>query len=63
YQPGKAVTVEISDVDLERRRVRLLPSDEKAQGERDAVQDYAEREQQAGLGTLADLLGGLKLDK
>jgi len=63
YQPGKAVTVEIADVDLERRRVRLLPSDEEARGERDAVQDYAKSQQQAGLGTLGDLLGGLKLDE
>ena len=64
FQPGKEVTVELADVDLERRRIRLIPSDEKAQGERDAVDQYRKVEQDAkkGLGTLADLLGGLKLD-
>ncbi len=64
FQPGKPVTVELADVDLERRRIRLFPSDESAQGERDAVQQYRKTEEDAkkGLGTLGDLLGGLKLD-
>ncbi len=63
FQPEKAVTVEIADVDLARRRVRLLPSDETARGERAAVEDYSRNKDAGGLGTLADLLGNLKIDR
>ena len=63
YQAGKKVTVEIDDVDMERRRIRLLPSDEKARGERAALEDYTRTRDPEGLGTLADLLGNLKLDR
>ncbi len=62
FQPGKAVTVELADVDSDRRRIRLLPSDEHAVGERAAVEDYRKEAKQANFGTLGDLLGGLKLD-
>lgn len=62
FQPGKTVTVELAEVDNERRRIRLLPSDEHAAGERAAVEEYRKEAQQAKLGTLGDLLGGLKLD-
>ena len=62
YQAEKSVTVEVGDVDLERRRVRLLPSDEKARDERAALEDYSSNTEAGGLGTLGDLLGKLKLD-
>ena len=63
FQPGKTVIVELADVDQERRRIRLLPSDEHAAGERAAVEDYRKEAKQAKFGTLGDLLGGLKLGK
>ena len=62
YQPGKAVTVELADVDRDRRRVRLLPSDEHARGERAAIEDYRRTEASANFGTFGDLLKGLKLE-
>ena len=62
YQAGKAVTVELSDIDSERRRIRLLPSDESAKGERAAVEDYRREQRTASLGTFGDLLGGLKIE-
>ncbi len=62
YQSGKKVTVEVDDVDMERRRIRLLPSDEKARGERAALEDYSRNQGAEGLGTLGDLLGKFKLD-
>ncbi len=61
YQRGKAVTVELADIDRERRRIRLLPSDEEAAGERAALQDYVKKDASANLGTFGDLLKG-KLD-
>jgi len=63
YQPGKTITVELSDIDSDRRRIRLLPSDESAKGERAAVEDYRREQSAASLGTFGDLLGGLKLDE
>ncbi len=62
FQAGKTVTVEIGDIDRDRRRVRLLPSDENAVGERAAIEDYKKEAQTTGFGTLGDMLSGLKLD-
>lgn len=58
YQHDKTVTVELAEVDRERRRIRLLPSTEEAVGERQALQDYVKTEAAANLGTFGDLLKG-----
>ena len=63
FQPGKTITVELAEVDSDRRRIRLLPSDEHAAGERAAVEDYRKEAKKANFGTLGDLLGGIKFDE